>query len=171
VAGCEDCQQFFGACDALTAALKRDAVRQWRDAPPGLEQTIIRAVNLSTRESAHLPRGSGAWMSFAVVAACALGVMLVYQSRAPAGSAVPASAANVATANAVDPATLAAANEIIASVPSDLLAEMQPKAEALLQQDPLQNEVDAIASDARTAVSFLARNFLPRAVDRPASGE
>jgi len=72
---------------------------------------------------------------------------------------------------AADPATTAAVGEIVAAVPSNFFAEMQPKAEALLQQDPLQNEVDAIASDARKAVNFLSRNFLPSSVTVASSGE
>jgi len=89
VAACEDCQQFFGACDELAMALKRDAVRQWRDAPPSLEQNIMRAVRLSTKDSAGSVRSSrGAWRSFGAVAACALAVAVVYQYRVPTGTTV-----------------------------------------------------------------------------------
>ncbi len=166
VATCADCQQFFGACDELTLALKRAAVREWREAPSNLEQNIMRAVNLSPREPAPVARA--VWMSWAAAAACAVAVVLVYPSRTQTGSP-PGSGTNVAAH--VDPGALAAVREIIAAVPGDLLAQMQPKAQEILQQDPLQNEVDAIASDARKAVSFLARNFLPTPTGQPASGE
>jgi hypothetical protein len=157
VAACEDCQQFFGACDELAVALKRDAAREWRDAPAGLEQSILRAVNTAAREAAPKPRrSSGAWMSFAAVGACAVAVTLVYQFRSPADTDLDA---------------LATAGQIVAAVPGDLFEQIRPQAEALLQQDPLQTEVDAVVSDARKAVSFLERNFLPAPANRPASGE
>jgi hypothetical protein len=74
-------------------------------------------------------------------------------------------------ANNADPDAAAAVRAVINAVPADLLAQVQPKAEELLQQNPLKLEADAIASDARKAVGFLARNFLPAAAARPASGE
>lgn len=172
VAACEDCQQFFGACNELALALKRDAVREWRDAPGNLEQNIMRAVNLAARETAPATRSSrGAWMSFAAVGACAVAVALVLQFRTPTSGPLTTTQANAAAAIAVDPDTLAAASEALASLPADLLAQVQPKAQELLQQDPLQNEVDAIASDARKAMGFLARNFLPTSPDQASSGE
>lgn len=174
VAACEDCQQFFGACDQLTVALKRDAGREWREPPTNLEQNIMRAVKLSTADAVSSPRTSrGAWMSFGAVAACAVAVAVVFQYRAPTRVSVPATGGRVATnpADAADPAMVNAANQIIDAVPSDLLAQMQPKAQELLEKNPLQTEVDAITSDARIAVRFLARNFLPTASTPAGSGE
>jgi hypothetical protein len=171
VAACEDCQQFFGACDELTVALKRDAAREWREPPANLEQNIMRAVKLSTGESVSSARTSrAAWMSFGAVAACAVAVALVFQYRTPTGVTLPVTNGNVAV-QPVDPAMVNAANELIAAVPSDLLAQMQPKAQELLEKNPLQTEVDAITSDARIAVRFLARNFLPTASTPAGSGE
>jgi hypothetical protein len=71
----------------------------------------------------------------------------------------------------VDPATLAAAQQLIAAVPADLFATMQPRAEALLKQEPLQNEVEAAKADARVAMQFLAKNFLPASAGGAAGGE
>jgi len=168
VAACEDCQQFFGACDELAVALKRDAVREWREAPTNLEQNIIRAVNQSARESAPSRGGTRvAWISLAAVATCVVAAVLVFQQRrTPLGS--PAD--NVA-ATPADPAATAAVEQIVTSVPADLFSQFQPEAKAILKQDPLQNEVDAVKSDARTAVRFLARNFLPASADDAAGGE
>ena len=172
VGACEDCQQFFGACDELALALKRDAVREWRDAPGNLEQNIMRAVNLAARENAPAARGSrGVWLSFAAVGVCAVAVALVLQFRTPSGAPLTTAQVNAAAANAIDPDTLAAAGDALAALPAELLAQVQPKAEELLQQDPLQNEVDAIASDARKAMGFLARNFLPTSAGQASSGE
>lgn len=171
VAACEDCQQFFGACDDLTLALKRDAAREWRNAPTDLEQKIMRAVHQAARDATPAPSASrGAWFSLAGVAACAVFAVLVYEYRTQPAAALPAGPGNVA-ANPVDPALVTTAQAIAAEVPGNLFAEMQPQATALLQEDPLQNEVDAITADARKAVGFLARNFLPTPAERPASGE
>ncbi len=38
---------------------------------------------------------------------------------------------------------------------------IQPSTDAILDAAPLQNEVDAVYSDARSAIGFLALNFLP----------
>src|SRR4051812_38378439 len=55
VASCEDCQRFFCACDELDLALKRDATREVQVVPTGLEQRIIRAVNLAAPEPRSRP--------------------------------------------------------------------------------------------------------------------
>ena len=171
VATCGDCRQFFGACAELTQALKRDAAREWRDAPAGLEQEIIRAVNRSARDAAPASRGSrAAWLSLAGACACAAIAVVVYQQMTPA-SVLSSTAGPKVAANAIDPDAMAVARAVIEAVPADLFAQMEPKAQELLQQNPLQNEVDAIAADARKAVGFLARNFLPTAGNLPASGE
>ena len=169
VAACADCQQFFATCDELERALKVDATRQWHDAPAGLEQNIIRAVHLSVSPVA--PRNTRvAWMSLAAAAACALVAVLVYQQRTAPGVSATTVRKDLAVSG-VDSATLAAAREIIATVPGDLLAQMQPQAQAILQQNPLQNEVEAMKSDARSAVRFLALNFLPAPASDTSSGE
>ena len=169
IAACADCQSFFGACDELERALKRDAAREWREPPSGLEQNIIRAVRLSTPEPA--PRHSRrTLLSLAGATACAAVAVLVYQQRT-SSPGTPAAAQENLAVNAVDPATLAEARQIIAAVPADLFAQMQPRAQAILQQNPLQNEVDAVAADARSAVQFLALNFMPTPAAGQSSGE
>jgi hypothetical protein len=70
-------------------------------------------------------------------------------------------APTVAVASPNDPSVIDFAQQFIDAVPTELFDEMQPKAMAVLEQDPLQNEVDAMKSDARSAVRFLAKNFLP----------
>jgi len=146
VAACMDCQQFFGACDELELALKRDAARQAQDAPAGLEQRIVRAVKLSTPE----PRSRVVRpFSFALagVAACAALTVLVLQRQSPA------------------PRPAAPTNPVIAA--GDVWTLLRPSADALLSGDPLQREADAVVSDARSAVRFLELNFLPTPPEAP----
>ena len=165
VATCADCRQFFGACDELDHALKRAAAREWRDAPPALEQNILRAVRRSA--PVQEPRGfRAAPFALAGAAACAVLAAVVFVQRTP-----PAVGRSHAVAASIDPAMLAAAREFMAAVPGDLFAQMQPRAQAILQQDPLQDEVEAVKSGARSAVRFLARNFLPTPPDEPSRGE
>ncbi len=148
LAGCEECREFFGACDELALALKRDAAREWREPPGGLEQKIMRAVNQSApapcpRAARHLPA------VFAGVAACAA-VAAVVLLQSPPPLAVSRS-----------PVAVAVAPRAPAVAPDQVWASLKPSTDALLAGDPLQHEVDAVVSDARTAFRFLERNFLP----------
>ena len=164
VATCADCRQFFGACDELDHALRRAAAREWRDAPPALEQNILRAVRLSAPPATRGFRAAP--FALAGATAGALLAAVVFLQRTP-----PAARRSHVVAASVDPAMLAAAREFIAAVPANLFGQMRPEAQAILQQDPLQDEVEAVKSDARTAVRFLARNFLPMPPDEPSRGE
>lgn len=145
VASCVDCRQFFGACDELALALKRDAVRDWRAPSAGLEQNIMRAVQRSAAESAPARRGTRlAWLSLAGAAACALLAAVILQRPFSAGPAV--ALAPVAT---------------VQVSPQQLWNYLKPSTDAVLAGDPLQHEVDAVVADARSAVRFLERNFVP----------
>jgi hypothetical protein len=55
-----------------------------------------------------------------------------------------------------------------APVAGGLWSEIKPAAGALLAADPLQQEADAVVADARSALGFLALNFLPAGVTVPA---
>ena len=178
VAACADCREFFGACDELEAALKRDAAREWHDAPAGLEQNILRAVKLSVPEPG--PRvARAAWLSLAGAAACALLAVGIFQRQfLPNQPAVPVTAP-VATAQVSPPKLWTALNPLADAVLADealqrdvdaVVADAQ-SVRQFLGADPLQNEVEAVVSDARSAVGFLARNFLPARAEQPAGGE
>ena len=173
VAACADCQEFFSACNELDHALKRDAVRAWQEAPIDLEQKILHAVNRAAPQPARRESRVGTWSLSAAVACAALAVMLYRPATPPTASPTTSTAPRTENAagatngvvTKVDPSVLALARQWVAAVPTDLFAEMQPKAVALLQQDPYQTEVNAVKSDARTAMRFLAANFLPAAAD------
>jgi anti-sigma factor RsiW len=140
VATCPDCQHFFRACDELDLALKRDAARHAPVPPAGLEQRIMRAVNQSAPEP-RAPRYVPLALAGAV--ACAALAVLVFQQRSsPTNVTVP---------------------DVPALAANQVWTSLKPSADALLAGDPLQREVDAVVSDARSAVRFLQRNFLPSA--------
>jgi hypothetical protein len=149
VARCEDCQAFFAADNELEGMLRREAVSERAQPSPMLEQKILHAVRRST---APAPRRSPApWLSFAgAAAAVALGLVVVRNS----GSVSPGDKSFVA------PTAKELADYLGGVIPNNLMAEMRPQAEAILNQNPLQNELDAVTANARTAVQFLAKNFL-----------
>ena len=60
-----------------------------------------------------------------------------------------------------DRATSASLAEAVQTMPAQIWESVQPKAQAALQNDPLQKEATALYADARSALGFLAYNFLP----------
>jgi hypothetical protein len=139
---CEDCQRFFSACNDLESALRRDVTRHAQSLPEGMEQRIIRAVHQSKPEprrnaARHLPA-----LMAGAVACVALAVIVFRQNPSTPRTVAP------------DKATITA---------DQVWTSLKPKANDLLSGDPLQHEVDAMVSDARSAVRFLERNFLPPA--------
>jgi hypothetical protein len=177
VATCEECQAFFSTCDELDLALTRDAAREWQEAPTNLEQNILRVVRLQDdrRREPTAARASRllGWTLTGAVACLALAIVARQDRFVPVrGPADPvAHVAAPPAAVSSDPAVLEAARQFIAAVPTDLFDEMRPRAQAVLQQDPLQNEVAALKSDARLAVRFLALNFLPASIEEATRGE
>jgi hypothetical protein len=161
VAACENCQAFFAADDELERMLRREAVSERALPSPMLEQKIFHAVRRST---APAPRRSPSpWLSFAgAAAAVALGIVVVRNSGPVASGHDPV----------VAPTAKEVADYFADVIPDNLFTEMRPQAEAILNQNPLQNELDAVTANARTAVRFLAKNFLTTtAVENlPASG-
>ena len=150
---CADCREYFAACDSLESSLRRDATRDWHEAPAGLEQNILRAV----RQAAPAPRRTRpVWLALAGAAACALAAVVFFQDGfSPARPPV----------TDVKPAEV-----VVAVSPQQIWNNLKPSANAVLAADPLQKEAAAVAADARTALNFLAQNFLPTAPDHPASG-
>lgn len=66
---------------------------------------------------------------------------------------------------AVAPTAASDGNDAVATT---VWGRLQPDAEALLEGEPLQREVDAFYADARSALGFLALNFLPSQPDETA---
>jgi hypothetical protein len=144
VASCPDCQAFFSAGDELESALRRDAAAERALPPESLEADILRTVHASARparRSFMLP----VFSLCGVAAAIAAAIMVMQPSTGPQAS----------------PEEIKGAKFAVDSIPDNLFAELRPQAQAILNQDPLQNELDAVVSNARSAVHFLARNFLP----------
>lgn len=168
IAGCADCSRFFAAGQSLDFALRREAAHHSTPLPVGLEDRIVRAVQRSSQASIAAERspraGAGRTfvaLAFAAAAAIVLTVFLLPKPTVPS----PGSIQSLASANgAPDPAV---------ESESRLWNSESPAARAFLTRNPLEEEAAAVYSDARSAVRFLAMNFLPLAaesVPRRASG-
>ena len=159
IEACTDCQQYFHAGDEVESALRRDAAQGAPVFPDGLERRIMQAVAQSTRTLRPTRSPRALILAGSAVAAVALVVFLVH--RYPAGSAHDGKLAN-RSAQINDVVTVA---ESI----SDLLRNsVVPSARTLVADNPLQQELDSVYSDTRSALNFLALNFLPTSPARPA---
>ena len=149
--GCADCRQYFLTSTRLESALRRDAVRFAPPAPAGLERGIMQAI----RSAAPAPvpaRSRHGWfagVSVATAAAVALAVVVVQHPPR------------------VQPVTVAVKSptpEVVIpgeSISTRFINAVVPPATTLVAATPLQNELDSVYSDARSALDFLALNFLP----------
>ena len=162
VAACEGCRQFFDAGDELEFQLQRAAKRQRPPVPAGLERRIAEAVHRSARaEPTRRRRSMAAGISFAAAAACVALVVFVSQ-KSPA----PKPGAEIVSVGATPAAGIASD-----SMFDRWWSGLQPSAGAVLDGQPLQTEAAAVYSDARSALGFLALNFMPSVVLASAQAE
>jgi len=148
-ATCDCCRQFFNGCATLESSLRREAVRENADVTPGLDRQIIEAVHRSARVPSRRRSPLAAFVLVGATAAAALAVMFLLKSPALINGPVLASAGS------------AAGNSTDLSAGGAGWSELPPAAGAILDGEPLQHEADAVYSDARSAIGFLALNFLP----------
>ena len=154
VESCADCREYFQASDALESALRRDAVRHAPEFPAGLERSILLAI----RESGPAPapaRQRLGWLAATAVAVAAA-VVAIITLQPGSRPAAPLAQATAPTAAPV----IAAASP---SISVRLWNAVVPRAETLVPANPLQQELTSVYSDARSAIDFLALNFLPEA--------
>ena len=145
---CEDCQAYFAANHDLDRALQAAAAARSREAPANLEQGIMRAVGASARSSR--PAAIPIWL---LAAGAATGMALaIFLLPRPAMAPKPAS---VATIPAVNPAVA------IVAVQQRLWGSLMDGSDALVEANPVQDEVDGVYADTKSALHFLAMNFTP----------
>jgi hypothetical protein len=153
---CADCREYFRASDALDSALRRDAVRNAPEFPAGLERSILLAVRASSRAPARSARSPWFLLGGGLIAAAAAVAMAVVLLQ-PASRVQPGSLA----ANPTPSAPVVAAAD--GSITARLWNAVIPTAGTLVADNPLQQELKSVYSDARSALDFLALNFLPSA--------
>ena len=162
VTACADCQRFFAASRSLESALRRAAGCVSIEPDAGFEQRLLHAVRRAeaapAREEASRPR-SGIRVAGAALAAVAFGVFVFQRESGKLGQAEVASGATAADAAVIVDA--------VQSLSDRLVETVIPSAGAMVADNPLQREFDSLQTDARSALRFLAMNFLPAA---PAAG-
>jgi hypothetical protein len=159
VHSCGDCRAYFQAAAALEHSL-RSSVPAESDVASGLEQRILRAV----RESTPAPQLSGrrraaVWPAAVALPALAAAALVVLWPKQPAPR-LAAQPVAVANASAVDAAAVVSAVE---SFSNRLVDTVIPTTAEFVATNPLQQEMDSLYADARSALGFLAMNFLPPA--------
>ena len=155
-ASCSECREYFRTAHALEHALRREATPT-TPASPGREENQIRETLRAVRNAAPAPAEPHHWRRALAtgVATAALAVVMVHFNRGPIGS--PSVTENTFTP-AADAALLA---DTVKDLSSEFVDEVIPSAGALVANNPLQREFDSIYADARSALGFLALNFLP----------
>lgn len=155
VAACADCQRFFAAGRVLESALRRDALQHAVEPDHGFEQRLLRAVRQAEAAPAREDgsrRSLGIWAVGAALAAVACAVIVL--QRGPG-----AGPGTVAAGSAAEDAALLV--EAVQSLSDRMVDSVIPSAGALVADNPLQRELDSLQTDARSALRFLALNFLP----------
>ena len=170
VASCPACQRYLAASAELDQQLMAQARQQPAEAPAGLDDRIFQAIQPTLR-SRRQRRAPNAWWAIGLAGMAAAIALVVVLSRPPAPSSAPAIAA---VAQPVTPENLVAtapAQPVLVDRWSDrlwsALATDTPEATS---ENPLQREIAAVQADTRSALRFLARNFLPESLS-DAEGE
>ena len=148
---CADCRQFFHAADDMESALRRDAVKFSPMPPEGLERRIMQAIERSTRTARPARSPLALILAGSAVAAVALIAFFVKYPVFP-GRGITVS----------NPTTQVNDALVVAKSISTLWQNsVVPSAQTLVVDNPLQHELDSVYSDTRSALNFLALNFLP----------
>lgn len=163
VSNCADCQRYFAAADQLDAQLRRGSVRMTHSVPSDLEARIFGAIEptLSTaRTRRHPSRPRLVWL--AVAASSVAAAVVFVQLREPQIPAVDHLVNE--TALTKEPAAKTDPGSAREELPAPIWSSLIPRVATLTEENPLRREMDAVESDARSALRFLARNFLPTSV-------
>lgn len=158
VAACADCQRFFAASRSLESALRCDANRISVEPDAGFEQRLLNAVRRAEAARAREEssrRGSGLWVAGAALVAVACAVFVFQRESGKIGQTEVAGGATAADAAVIVDA--------VQSLSDRLVETVIPSAGAMVANNPLQRELDSLQTDARSALRFLAMNFLPAA--------
>jgi anti-sigma factor RsiW len=156
---CADCRQFFQAGDELESALRRDAGRYAPVPPEGIERRIMQVVERSTRSA---PRPARPPLALILAGSAVAAVVLIaFFVKYPAFPGRDGTMTNP-TAQVNDALVVAR------SISTLWQNSVVPSAQTLVADNPLQHELDSVYSDTRSALNFLALNFLPTTQATPA---
>jgi len=159
-ANCPDCQAYFRVNNALVGALRHDATRMTQLTPDDLAVRIALAV----RQSAPRPRRShtAAWSTLAgAMAVVALSVFIVRQNPP-----IHQASLNSQVSGELRPADVAKLVANVDSLRVRFINSVEPTAAKIATQNPLTQELNSVQADARSALGFLALNFIPAEMNR-----
>ncbi len=156
---CAECQKYFSGVLTLESALRRDARESRAHAAIAdthrLEEGIMRSVRGAAADSAGIPARSFRSWAVGVVGIAAAAVVAVL-SFGPQGARPTVEGRSTAPAEEV-----AVILTTVESLSNGLVDKVIPSAGELVAENPLQREFGSVYSDVRSAIDFLALNFLP----------
>jgi hypothetical protein len=158
VAHCADCQTYFNTDKLLVGQLRASAPSHSQPVPDELAERIARAVRQSA--PARAPRRSRAFETFAALAGAAAAFAFAFH-LVRQNVVKPSDGQTTEIVDTTKPADVTAFVAGVDSLRARLLDSVEPAAETLAEQNPLTREIAFVQADARTALGFLARNFLP----------
>ncbi|MEO7414297.1 MAG: hypothetical protein ABIZ81_13170 [Opitutaceae bacterium] len=154
VSACADCQAYFVASHELDQNLGRAAALLRRDvpgSPPHLVRSILQAVRAEKArvEPERARSRAPMWAMGAVVVAAAVAAFYFQRPMQFNSTATSSEDAAIAVVDAVETLSVRLTETLI------------PATGAMVANNPLQRELGSVYSDARSALNFLALNFLP----------
>ncbi len=149
-ASCPDCQAYQTAALALETALRRDAFGNRPPFDPRLNDRVVDALR-AARQDVRPSRSYTGILSFGGAAVAAMVAAFAFR--------LWTSPEEVQTELATADVTQLVADA--GSLSKRLWQAVEPSAAALADHSPLQEEIESVYSDAQSALSFLAVNFLP----------
>lgn len=153
---CPDCQARLTTHTLIEHQLRTTAPRPAPTAPDDLAFRITQAVRQA--EPKRPARHDRRLETFALLAGAAATIVLcLHLVRQQAAPRRDVRTPNVATSTADLGALVAGVD----SLRTQLFATVAPTTRILTTEDPLSQEIASVQADARTALGFLALNFLP----------
>jgi hypothetical protein len=155
-AKCPACQAYYRTSDAIVNALRRDTTPTRQPTPDHLASRIALAVRQSTPQSSRRSHAAAWTISVGATAVVALSFFIIRQIT-PGHSIGPKTPATAE----IGPNDVA---DLVANVDQlriRILDSVEPAATKLAAQNPLTQELSSMQADARSALGFLALNFLP----------
>ena len=165
LSSCPGCQSHLKAERSLELSLRQNAFdsREEVGATDGLERDILRAIRAAGPASSQTrPKPAyRAWTMGGLGAIAAIVVLMAGLRREPVAERHGVAVAPVAPALAAATPEVVAIIETVDALSENFVDSVLPKAGGLVAKNPLQKEFTSVYSDMRSALDFLALNFLP----------